>query len=69
MSMTYPYGLSTKELVISDKASKELGLKVLVYKDGNWMCHAIFLRNDKIGFGDTPEEAIQDYRKNNDLET
>lgn len=66
MSLVYPYGLSNKELEISDAASKKLGFKVLVYKDGNWMCHAVFLKKDKIGFGETPEEAIQDYRKNNE---
>lgn len=69
MSLVYPYGLSNKELEISDAASKELGFKVLLYKDGSWMCHSLFLRNDKIGFGGTPEEAVQDYRKRNDLET
>jgi len=68
MSIHWPYGLSNKELEISDAASKELGFKVLVYRDGQWMCHALFLIEDFIGFGDTPEEAIQDYRNNNDLE-
>ena len=61
--------LTMEEEELSAKYSKSFGFNVMIFKDGSWMCQSMVLRNDKIGFGGTPEEAVQDYRKNNDLET
>lgn len=68
MSQHYPYGLSNKELKLSEIASKELGTKVLMYCDGQWICQAFSFKY-KLGFGNTPVEATHNFREENDLET
>lgn len=63
------FDLSKKEIDLSKAASKELGIRVIVYKDGNWMVDAIYQNQYKMGFGDTVDEAIKNFKERNDLET
>ncbi len=52
------YGLTPSEWEISKAASAELGFRVLVFRDGGWICQP--LGELKLGFGGTAQEAIQD---------
>lgn len=54
--------LHPNEKLISKKASQELGFEVLVYFDGRWICDPVSKERQYIGYGGTPEEAIQDCR-------
>jgi hypothetical protein len=68
MSQHYPYGLSKKELDLSAIASKELGTKVLLFSDGQWICQAFDFKY-KLGFGSSPVHAVHSFKEENDLET
>lgn len=52
------YELNKEERALSLDATAELGFRVLVYRDGGWMCQPV--GPQRMGFGDTPQEAIQD---------
>jgi hypothetical protein len=54
--------LYPNEKLISKKASQELGFDVLVYFDGRWICDPVSKERQYLGYGSTPEEAIQDCR-------
>jgi hypothetical protein len=56
--------LTPEERKLSDEASKTLGYPVILYQDGNWLCDPLSGRK-RMGFGDTPEEAIKDCEENN----
>jgi len=52
------FGLTPSEWLISKDATAELGFRVLVFRDGGWMCQPV--GPQRMGFGDTPQEAIED---------
>ena len=55
--------LTKSEIKIGKTASQRLGFRVIVYRDGNWICQPY---GDRLnGYGDTPQEAEEDCRKRN----
>ena len=61
--MTGNYELNATERALSKDASASLGFRVLVFRDGGWMCQPVGA--ERMGFGDTPQEAIDDCRAAN----
>jgi hypothetical protein len=60
------HSLTTEEERISKEASKELGYKVIVFRDGGWICHGTTPSDyDEIGYGSSSKEAIANWRKLN----
>lgn len=55
--------LPTMKKIWSDFATKELGFSVIMFFDGRWICQPN--GNQKMGFGDTPKNAITDCSENN----
>jgi hypothetical protein len=57
------YELNTSERALSKAATATLGFRVLVFRDGKWICQPV--GEQRMGFGDTPQEAIDDCRSAN----
>lgn len=45
------------EKMLSDTYSKQLGIPVVLYKDGNWICDGP--KDTKLGIASTPADAVR----------
>jgi len=57
------HDLTKQEMELSAKATKELGYRAIVFRDGRWICQPV--GDGKIGYGVTPEDAIKDCKELN----
>lgn len=57
------HGLYPSERKLSADASRLLGFPVYVFRDGDWICQPHGAQ--EMGFGPTPETAIEDCRRVN----
>lgn len=55
--------LTAGEQRLSQRAAHVLGFAANVFRDGDWLCEPKYPRDN--GVGSTPDEAIEDCRKNN----